>query len=164
MKKMISVMLVIGMMLCFAGCGDSTSDSVADIYYNDERLSNYYNNYSMSDCSELIDTNTISGSYQDFNGMVILWMYEDDGGFAVDINHLIRVTDGKVKLVLYYTDGTVVSVDTIEEFTSHNAYDTMQTATIVLDKGLSCVKLVGTENADVTFEINIKGGSFIGAQ
>lgn len=162
MKKVISVMLVIGMMVCFCGCGGTTSDSVADIYYMDEKLANYYSNYTMSDSWEEIDGNNISGKYSDFNGMVALWMYEDEGGFPVDIDYSIKVAGGKAKLILYYTDGKVVSVDILKEYANYDISGEEETSTIVLQKGLSCIKLVGTEDADVEFDISVNIGSFIG--
>lgn len=163
MKKMISIILVIGMMLCLGGCSEAASNPMADMYYDNEQLANYYSNYEMAECTQQISGDRISGTYRGFNGMVTLWIYEDDGGFPLDVNHCIKVADGKVKLVLYYTDGRTVSVETIEEFSKNYVSDEMVSSPIVLRDGLSCLKIVGTDDAEVTFEIEIKNGSFIGA-
>lgn len=162
MKKMISVILVIGMMLCLGGCSENASNPMADMYYNNEQLANYYSSYEMTECTQQISGDRISGIYRGFNGMVTIWIYEDDGGFPVDVNHCINVTNGKVKLILYYTDGKTISVETIEEFGKNYVSDEMDSSPIMLKKGLSCIKLVGTDDAEVTFEIEIKNGSFIG--
>lgn len=162
MKKMISVMLVIGTMLCFCGCNDTASNPMADVYYDNEQLGSYYSSYEMTECTQKISDDRISGTYRGFNGMVALWIYEDDGGFPVDVKHCINVANGKVKLILYYTDGKTISVETIEEFSKNYASDEMESSPIVLKKGLSCIKLVGTDDAEVTFEVEIKNGSFIG--
>lgn len=163
MKKVISVMLVIGMVLCFGGCNEAASNPMADMYYDNEQLSNYYSEYEMTECTQQISGDRISGTYRGLNGMVALWIYEDDGGFPVDVKHFINVTHGKVKLILYFTDGKTVSVETIEEFNNNYVSDEMESSPIVLKKGLSCIKLVGTDDAEVAFEIEIKNGSFIGA-
>lgn len=163
-RKMISVMLVIGMMLCFGGCSDTASGTKADIYDKDERLANYYSDYEMTEYTQQILGDKISGTYHGFNGMAALWIYEDDGGFPIDVKHRMHVSAGKVKLILYYTDGNVITVETIEEFGQNYVADEPETSTIALKKGLSCIKLVGTDNADVTFEIEIKNGSFIGIE
>lgn len=161
-KKMISVMLVVGMMLCLGGCNETTSNPMADMYYDDEQLGSYYSDYEMTECTQQIFGDRISGTYRGFNGMVALWIYEDDGGFPVDVKYSMNVLQGKVKLILYYTDGRSASVETIEEFNENYVSDKMVASPIVLRDGLSCVKLVGTDDAEVTFEIEIKNGSFIG--
>lgn len=162
MRKMISVILAIGMMLCMSGCNETASNPMKDMYYDNEQLANYYSNYEMAECTQQISGDRIAGTYRGFNGMVALWIYEDEGGFPVDVKHCINVSNGKVKLVLYYTDGRIVSVESIEEFSKNYVSDEMTSSPIVLREGLSCIKLVGTDDAEVTFEIEIKDGSFIG--
>lgn len=164
MKKVISVMLVIGMMLCTCSCGDGVSDPMADIYYSEERQSNYYSNYNMSNCWEIKEDNSISGGYDNFNGMVTLWFYEDEGGFPVDINYCMKVSQGKAKIIMYYTDGVNTSIDIIDEITTYNVVGESQTLTVVLQKGLSCIKIVGMDDADVEYELRINNGSFIGTK
>lgn len=161
MKKVISIMLVIGMMMCFGGCGDATSDSMADIYYDNAKLGSYYSSYKMSDFTQEVDGNQISGTYKNLNGMVLLWNYEVEEDIALDVNYSMKVSKGKVKLVMVDPDGTVV---TIEELSNGVTADVMKTQSFSLHKGLYRVKIVGTEDAIVDFEVEIAGGAFYGAQ
>lgn len=164
MKKVISVMLVIGMMLCVCSCGDEVSDPMADIYYSEEKQSNYYSNYDMSDCWEIKEEHGISGGYDNFNGMVTLWFYEDDGGFPIDINYVMKVSQGKAKFIMYHTDGVNTSIDIIDEMTTVNVVGENHTLTVGLQEGLSCIKIVGMDDADLEYELRINNGSFIGTE
>lgn len=159
MKRMMSIMLVIGMMMCFGGCSNASSDSMADIYYDNEKLGSYYSSYQMSDFTQEVDGNRISGIYKNLNGMVMLWNYEVEEDIALDVNYSMKVSQGKVKLVIVDPDGNVV---TIAELSNGVTGDMMKTQSFSLHEGLYRVKLVGTENATVDFELEIAGGDFYG--
>lgn len=161
MKKVISIMLVIGMMMCFGGCGSAASDSMADIYYNNEKLGNYYSSYKMSDFTQETGNNRISGTYENLNGMVLLWNYEPEEDIALDVNYIMKVSQGKVKLIMADSDGTIT---TIAELSNGVTADVMKTQSFFLHAGFYCLKLVGTDNAVVDFQIAINDGSFIGVK
>ena len=160
MKKVISMMLVIGMTMCFGGCGDATSDSMADIYYDSERLGSYYSSYKMSDFSQEMDGNGISGNYENLNGMVLLWNYEPEEDIALDVKYYMKVLQGKVKLIMVDSDGGMV---TIAELSNGVTADMMKTYSFSMHDGLYCLKLVGTDDAVVDFEIQVDEGAFVGA-
>lgn len=159
MKRMVSILLVIGMMLCLGGC--ASSDSMADIYYDDERLSSYYSSYELSELTQEIDGNTISGTYEKLNGMVMLWNYEVEGDIALDVNYRIEVSQGKVKLIMVDPDGAIC---TITELSNSVTGDMMETQSFSMHKGLYRLKLVGTDDAVVDFEVMVDGGALIGAK
>lgn len=161
MKKAIDGMLVVVMMLCFLGCGNDTSKSLAQIYHDNGQIGNAYSNYNMENFKQETSDSKISGSYSDFVGMVMLWTYEVDEDIALDVNYSIKVTEGRVKLVMVNPAGEVY---TIAEFTNGNALDKIQTQTFSLHDGMYRLKLVGIENADVDFLIEVKGGDFIGTK
>lgn len=159
MKKVISIMLVIGMMMGLGGCDDSSPDSMANIYYDNEKLGSYYSSYNVSDSTQTMEGNQLSGTYENLNGMVLLWNYEPEEDIVLDVNYNIKVSQGKVKLIMVGSDGTIV---TIAELSNGVTADVMKTQTFSLHDGLYCLKLVGTENAVADFRIAINSGSFIG--
>lgn len=153
-------MLVIGMMLCFCGCGDATSDSMAEIYYDNEKLGSYYSKYEMSDSTQEIDGRQITGTYENLNGMVLLWNYEPSEDIALDVKYWVKVSQGKVKLIMVDSNGGMVTID---ELSNCVTADMMKTQSFSMHDGLYCLKLVGTEDAVVDFEIQVDEGAFIGA-
>ena len=160
-KKVISIMLVIGMMMCFGGCGGAASDSMSDIYYDNEKLGSYYSSYKMSDFTQEIEGSQISGTYEKLNGMVLLWNYEVEEDIALDVNYSMKVSQGKAKLVMIDPDGAVV---TIAELSNGVTADVMKTQSFSMHDGLYRLKLVGTDNAVVDFAVEIAGGAFYGVK
>ncbi len=161
MKKVISILLVIGMAICFGGCSEDSSDSMADIYYDDEKLGGYYSSYEMSDYTQEIDGSCILGSYEKLNGMVLLWNYDAEEATALDINYKLKVSHGKGKLIMVDPDG----VNTvIEELENNITADTRKTQSFSLQEGLYRVFLVGTEDAAAEVEVEVAVGDFYGAK
>lgn len=160
MKKAVKViLLVMGMVLYFTGCGETASDSMAEIYYDQEKLGSYYSSYKMAEAAEEQSGNQMTGTYRGLNGMVLLWNYEPDTDVALDVSYNLHVTKGKVKLIMVGSDGTIV---TIAELSGGVTSDVLKTQSFSLHDGLYCLKLVGTEEAVVDFQVQINEGSFIG--
>lgn len=161
MKRMISAMLVAGMLLWSAGCGGVSSDTMADIYYDAKQLGSYYSNYELSGSTQSIGEDTIFGTYKGLNGMVMLWNYEAPGDIALDIDYKFQVLHGKVKLVMVDPEG---QIHTIEELSGGATSDGMKTESFSMYDGLYRLKLVGTDDAEVEFAVEIDEGDFIGAK
>ena len=141
-----------------SGCGSPSENPMAGIYYDDEKLASNYSSYSLEDAEQVIDGRSMTGTFRGLNGMVMFWTCEPDEDTVADIRYLLRVTGGKVKLI--FVDGKN-RIETLAELTKHTQMEEAETVTLSVRDGYNRLKLVGTEDAVVSFEISASKSSFI---
>ncbi len=161
MKKILSalsaVLLPVILTLTAAACGAPEADAVRQIYASDEKIATPYSSYAMSGGEQQINGQSTSGSFEQFNGMVMFWSYYLEQETALDVRYEIRVKQGRVKLVLVDPDFEVITID---EITNQTAADGEEVHTMLLGEGTTFLKLVGTDDAQVEFKVSIREGDF----
>lgn len=157
MKRFVGVMLAAVLMFVTASCGQTQTAAMKEIYNSDEKIATPYSSYAMENGEQQVTGQSTSGSFERFNGMVMFWSYYIEQDVAVDVRYYIRVKQGKVKLVLVDPDFQVVTID---EITSQTGMDDEKVQTLLLGEGTTFLKLVGTDDAQVEFQIGIREGDF----
>lgn len=158
MKKKISMLLGVLLLLFSMGCGMEQTDPMTTIYSDETQLSNPYSKFDIGEIEQEIDGQSVNGKFEDMEGMVMLWTYDIEKETALELRYFLKVTQGRAKLVWVEPDGTV---STLMEFTKQNTMSDYAVVPLSLKKGLSRLKLVGTEDAVVEFDIHISEGEFI---
>lgn len=134
-------------------------DGMAQIYDDPEKLANNFSSYRMEDAEQTVDGLCMSGTFQKLNGMVLFWTYEPKEDTVADLTFLLKVSAGKVKLIL--VDGNN-RIETITEMTRQEEMEESETVTLSIRAGYNRLKLVGTEDAVVDYEIEMNAGGLIG--
>ncbi len=147
--------------VCQAACGSISpeEDEMAEIYDDVEKLANNFSSYRMEDAEQTIDGMRMNGTFQKLNGMVMFWTYEPKEDTVVDIRYLLKVTFGKVKLIL--VDGNN-RIETVTEMTRQENMEGSRTVTLSIKAGYNRLKLVGTQDAVVEYDIELNAGGLIG--
>lgn len=158
MRKKISMLLAVLLLICCTGCGAAQTSPSEDIYNDEERLSTLYSSYSMERASQEINGQKMTGEYDTMNGMVMVWTYDAPEDMALDVRYLFHVSEGSVKLVLLDEYG---KLSTITELSKPTEMDDYAVAELSLKKGLNWIKIVGTDDAVVEFDMMIYEGSFV---
>lgn len=158
MRWFLCACLCVFFAVCQTGCGGPPEDETARIYYDEEKLANNFSSYRMEEAEQTIKGMRTTGTFQNLNGMVMFWTYEPDKDTVADIRYLLKVTGGKVKLIL--VDGNN-RIGTITEMTRQDEMEESETVTLSVKAGYNRLKLVGTENAVVEFDIEMNEGSLI---
>lgn len=148
MKKALAVVFI--MMLVLTGC------SMGSIYSNEEKIASDNNSYNLDVKEQKIDGHKFTGNIE-FEGMDTIWKYQAEEDSLIDITYLIKLTAGKAKLVLISPDGDVID---IVEITDKSDLMEASTTSLSLKKGENRIKLVATDNAKISFEIEIEVGDF----
>ena len=68
------------------------------IYTDEKQLGSYYSSYELSDLTQEITDNGISGVYEDLNGMVMLWTMRFRRSLLWIFTMNMRVLSGRAKL------------------------------------------------------------------
>lgn len=158
MRKKIRVLFCAWMLVFCMGCQTEQTDPMAAIYNDETKISNPYSYYEIAEAEQEINGQSVTGNFSDMNGMVMLWTYDAGKDTALEVRYFFKVTEGKVKLVLVDPDE---SVHTIAEFTKQDAMSDYEAEALSIREGLSRIKLVGTKDAVVEFDIQISEGDFI---
>lgn len=156
MRKCLSMLLAV-LLFCSAGCGPSKTDEMRQLYANEEKIATPYSSYVMGSGEQQVNGQGTTGSFEAFNGMVMFWSYYLEQETALDIRYYIRVKQGKVKLVLVDPDFNVITID---EISGQTGMDDTAVQTLLLEEGTTFLKLVGTDDAQVEFEMSIREGDF----
>jgi hypothetical protein len=150
--------LIVAFTVSLFGCGDRSREKMMALYQDEESLQTPYSSYVMESGSSEIDGHCMSGEISGLNGMVLVWWYEsDDENTAYSLTYSMHVTAGKAKIILVSPDE---SIRTIAEYDAYDGAEDVREAFSVTD-GLSRIKIVGTNDADLTFEISVNGGDLI---
>lgn len=90
---------------------------------------------------------------QKFDGRQTVWSKEYSENQDVEIEFLLTITSGKVKLVHIDEDG---NVSTIVECTSDSGIEQTTTYTVSMKEGRNRIKIVGYDCRDIDFSMEIK--------
>lgn len=151
-KGNLIITIIVTMML--AGC---SANSMASIYNDNDKIASNSNSFNLDLNEQFIDGDKFSGSVKKFEGMDTIWSYEANEDMTIDMDYLLNVKSGKVKLVLINPDNSVT--DLIER-SSEASIDDYATNSLGLKKGLNRIKMVGGKDTSVDFEITILKGEF----
>lgn len=92
-----------------------------------------------------------------FEGMDTIWNYEATDDMVLEITYLLNAVKGKVKLVLISPDGSLTNVI---ERSDYGTFTDYATSTIPIKKGTNRLKMVGSKDCSVQFELTIPCGKF----
>jgi hypothetical protein len=141
-----------------SGCSNTSKEKMMSLYQDEESLRTPYSNYVMEEGSSVIDGQHMTGTISGLDGMVLVWWYESDAkNTAYNLTYSMHVTAGKVKIILVSPDE---SIRTIAEYDTYEGAENVNESFSVTD-GLSRIKIVGTDDADLTFAISVSGGDLI---
>lgn len=155
---MLCLCLCVCLPLGLTACGEPTSEEMARIYDDAEKLANPYNNYKMEGMEQKIDGNRMSGKFDKMEGMIRFWEMDADKEMAVNITYRLKVNAGKAKLVFIYPDDTI---ETIVECNGPSGdYDYVSVG-LSLKKGLNRIKLVGGMGTTLEYEVMVSDGSLL---
>ncbi len=160
-REFFCVLLCFCLVVSQAACGSipAEEDEMAEIYDNAEKLANNFSSYRMENAEQTIDGMRMSGTFEKLNGMVMFWTYEPAEDTVADIRYLLKVSAGKVKLVL--VDGNN-RIETVAEMTRQEKMEGSEAVTLSIRAGYNRLKLVGTQDAVVEFDIEMNAGGLIG--
>lgn len=156
------ITLCVPLLFGAVSCAPDTEDlmQAESVYENEEKLANPYSSYQMERFEQEIDETSISGTYEGLDGMVLLWTFDAPQDMALDVSYLLSVRGGQAKLVVIDPDD---KISTLVEYSSQTITTKPVVETLSIKKGLNRIKLAGAEAADITFEVSIDKGGFVGA-
>lgn len=161
MKKWVSILLAVIVSISIFGCGAESKQEIASVYYDEERLANHFSSFYLGSVHQEISGQTMTGTFDEMEGMVMLWVFEPQEDLALDLTYQLKVKSGKVKLIFVSGDDRVT---TITEYFGPNDIEDYKTVALSAKNGYNCVKLVADENASVVYDIRISQGSFINVE
>ncbi|MGL4737740.1 MAG: hypothetical protein ACRCW2_09840, partial [Cellulosilyticaceae bacterium] len=86
-----------------------------------------------------------------------IWTYEATEDMTLEMTYVLNAIKGNVKLVLINPDGSLT--DVIER-SDQATFTDYATSTLSIKKGTNRLKLVGSKNCSVEFEITMSCGEF----
>lgn len=155
MKKMILKLLICTIALILLGC---SSNSAVSVYDDEAQISSETNSFNLDLVEQNIDNHNFVGTIDKFEGMDTIWTYESDKDTQIDMKYKIKVTSGKVKLVLISPDATTTTLVEITDSSDLNDYAINN---LTIKKGENRIKMVAGKNTKLEFEISIEEGEFI---
>lgn len=155
MKNQYLLILVI-IMIVTTGC---SKNYMTSIYNDNDRIISSTNSYNLDGVEQTISDKNIKGTVGKFEGMDTIWTYEADEDMELEITYLLNLTKGHVKLVLISPDNTFT--DIIERSSQASVTD-YATSTIQIKKGFNRIKMVGSKDCNVKFDITIPCGDLEG--
>lgn len=154
MKKIILKILICTIAFILLGCKGNPALSV----YDDEaKISSETNSYNLDEAEQNIDSHNFVGNIGKFEGMDTIWYYESDKDTQIDMKYKIKVTSGKVKLVLISPDATTT---TLVEITDSSDLTDYAVNNLTIKKGENKIKMVAGKNTNLEFDISIEEGEF----
>lgn len=151
-RKYISILLLVAMLA--TGCSNTY---ISSIYNSDIKISSSTNSYNLINATQIIEGDKFTGEVEKFEGMDTIWTYEATEDMALEVTYLLNAMKGKVKLVLISPDGSLTNV--IERSDSATFTD-YATSTMPIKKGTNRLKMVGSKDCSVQFELTIPCGEF----
>lgn len=151
MKKLIMSILIL--VLALTGC---SANSMNSLYDNDEEIASENNSFNLNEEEQTINVQQLKGNVE-FEGMDTIWTYEADEDVDIDITYLLKVSNGKAKLVLISPDNNTTL---IVESTNESELKDYATNTLQIKKGINRIKLVAGKNTISEFDISIPNGRF----
>lgn len=151
MKKIVLVCIV--MLVVLSGC---SSNMMNGLYKNDERILSTNNSYNLNGEEQEIDGQTYKGNVE-FEGMDTIWVYKAESNCEIEMSYLLSVLEGKAKLVLIASDGTLT---TIAENTNKSKDEELTVTSLSLLAGENRIKLIAANKAQIELEIQSEVGEF----
>lgn len=153
-RIVICIMLALAMMFQ-AACGESQTESPAELYNDEKKIANQYNSFYIEGAEQTLDGRSLQASYEKLEGMIILWAYEAGREMPVDVTYYLKVTQGRAKLVYIHPDDTVV---TLVECSARSGNTTDTEVVLSLKKGLNRIKIVADEGTVVEYRLSVPEG------
>lgn len=151
-RKYISILLLVAMLV--TGC---SNNDIPSIYNSDIKISSITNSYNLVNATQIIEGDKFTGEVEKFEGMDTIWTYEATDDMVLEITYLLNAVKGKVKLVLISPDGSLTNVI---ERSDYGTFTDYATSTIPIKKGTNRLKMVGSKDCSVQFELTIPCGKF----
>lgn len=152
-RKKAAVLALILLISCLGGC----SNMMTGVYDDASMLVKDSNTYNKVNWKSSIEDRKYTVSAVKFEGMDTIWTYDAPEDASIEITYLVKVHDGKMKLVLIAPDDTLT---TIAEITTESSMEEAESVTLELEKGENRIKLVGGKDTKLDMEIFISEGKF----
>lgn len=146
---------VITLFLCtflLTGC---TTNPMAAIYNDNDKIASDTNSYNLGDVMQEIKDGTLTAYVERLEGMDTIWSYTSETEQEIDITYHFNVYSGKIKMVLISPNG---EVNTIAEYKSEMKEPIQSVLTI--KSGENRIKLVGDLNTKFDIQVSILQGEF----
>lgn len=139
--------------LVLTGC---SSGKISSIYNDDKEIASVNNSYNLNDSEQQIDNQKFTGTVE-FEGMDTIWKFDSENDVEIDMTYLLKISQGKAKLVLISPDGTLT---TLIETNKDSEVEDYAVNTLFIKEGVNKIKLVAADKANIEFDINIDYGTF----
>lgn len=150
MRRLLALLCGGALCLSLAGCNQEA------LYDDADALGSSSNSYSAVRFVETTINSTRTGSVGKLSGMYELWSCRAEAGEQAVLIYTFEVTNGKAKLILADPEGNVETL--VECFAGDDA--AQGTLTLNLSEGMNRIKVVGAEDAALTWELEIDKGSW----
>lgn len=151
-RKYVGILVLVAMLA--TGC---SNNYITSIYNSDDKISSSTNSYNLDGVAQSIEGEKFVGQVEKFEGMDTIWTYEATEDMELEIKYLLNAMKGSVKLVLISPDGSLTNV--IER--SDNAtFTDYATSIMKIKKGTNTLKMVGSKDCSINFEITAPCGEF----
>lgn len=153
MKKRLKLAAALLFFSSFAAC--STNPMTA-VYDSDVKIAGPSNTYNLTNIEQSIDGQNYICDVERFEGMDTIWTYEAPADETSELNCLISVSSGKLKLVLIEPDNTLT---TIVELTAETGQEDSRTFPLNLKKGENRIKVVTGADTQFDMELSVPVGT-----
>lgn len=150
MRKLIVGTLLIAILM--SGC----SNTMADIYDNESKITSDTNSFNLNGIKQEINGNSYNATVEKMEGMDTIWTMDVEEETTVDIEYDITLYNGKVKVVLISPDDEL----TILAECISNQDDSSNTTSLALTQGEYRIKIVAGEDTKFDISLSISDGSF----
>lgn len=149
-RKYIGLLVLI--VILGTGC---TNNYIESIYNSDDKISSTTNSFTIVNSTQSIEGEKFVGEAEKFEGMDTIWTYEATEDRELKITYLLNARKGSVKLVLINPDNSLTN---IIERSDDATFTDYATSTVQIKKGTNRIKMVGSKDCSVEFEIIIPCG------
>lgn len=156
MKQKRTILLLLStVLLLLSGCIMNTG---ALIYDNDNMIMRDYNTYDLEKSKQTVVDNCLTGSAELLEGMGGIWELDAKETTDVTITCKIKVSSGKVKLVLIAPDNTLT---TLMEYKADSTGNEEASKSFQVEKGKNRIKIVGAKETAAEYKISADKGKMI---
>lgn len=153
MKTILKLTAALFLISGFAACFNNPMTAVYD---SDIKIAGPSNTYNLTNIDQSIDGQNYICNVERFEGMDTIWTYEAPADETSELNCLISVSSGKLKLVLIEPDNTLT---TIVELTAETEQENSQTFPLNLKKGENRIKVVTGADTQFDMELSVPVGT-----